>query len=228
VTKLILFSDAAHKTRLEKLEALLFTYDFTDLACTASVIEDLQGRLRSAIEIERIAELDYRLTGNPQEVEILKLKAHISFLAEELGLLFDVIKLAQDRIDEHTDQKSALLLHTTSAEISWHMLDERRELLAKLAVRDIDYSWLSRRDSSTVNNLTVGDLQAFDGSPRAVWTEILCKATEPANHPLLKVCPSDVGIFPHIEFCPSSAWNLHFGQLDGLGSRWRHHHIRKL
>lgn len=187
VTKLILFSDAAHKMRLDKLETLLFTYDFTDLASAANVVADLQGRLRNTMEAERIAELSCRQFGDPGKLELLKLRAHIFLLAEELNSIFDAIKLAQDRIDDRTDQKSALLLHASSSEISWKMLDERKDLLAKLAVRDIDYTWLSRQDSSTKNDLTVGNLQAYDGSPDPLWAEILCKHNDPPNHPLLKV-----------------------------------------
>jgi hypothetical protein len=187
VTKLILFSDAAHKIRLEKLETLLFTYDFTDLSSAASVVTDVQGRLRSALETVHIAAQRHRKTGSPSSSEILKLKAHIFLLAEELSFLFDAIKLAQDQIDDQTDQKSALLLHASSSDISWRMLDEHSLTFAKLVLHDIDYSWLSRQDSSTVNNLTASDLQAFDGSPNAVWTEILSKHRDPANHPLLKV-----------------------------------------
>jgi hypothetical protein len=187
VTKLILFSDAAHKTRLDRLETLLFTYDFTDLASAATVISDLQGRLRSALESEQTAESDYFQSRIHDKAEVLKFKAHIALLADELGLLFDALQLAQERRDDQTDQQSALSLLASSSEISWKMLDERGDLLAKLAVRNISYSWLSRRDSSTVNDLRAGDLQAFDGSPAAVWTEILSKHGEPANHPLLKV-----------------------------------------
>lgn len=189
VAKLLLFSDAAYKTRLDKLETLLFTYDFTDLAGAADVISSLQRRLKDAMEARRIVENNHapRLQEKGGKLELLKLKAHIFLLSEELNLLFDAIKLAQDRFDDRTDQTSALLLHASSHEISWHMLDDRRDLLSRLVVQDIDFYWLNRQDSSTGNNLTVGNLQAFDGSRHAVWAEILSKYNEPANHPLLKV-----------------------------------------
>jgi hypothetical protein len=137
VTKVVLFSDSAYKTRLEKLETLLFTYDFTDLLSAAKVVADLQGRLRNALDTEQRAERDYRTTGSLDKLEILKLKAHIVLLSEELSCLFDAIKLAQDRIGGHGDKKSALLLHASSSEISWRMLHEQR-LLAMVAVRDIE------------------------------------------------------------------------------------------
>lgn len=186
ITNLILFSDAAHKTRLEKIEALLFAYDFTDFTSAANVVSDLQSRLRNALETRRDAENHALSAVSETRLEIIKLKAHIFLLTEELNLIFDAIKLAQDRADERSDQKSALLLLASSSEISWQMLDDHQELLAKLAVRDIDFSWLSKQDSSTMTNLVVGDLQAFDGSPHAPWAEIVSKFEDPSNHPMCK------------------------------------------
>lgn len=186
ITNLILFTDAAHKIRLERLEALLFAYDFTDFASAANVVSDLQSRLRNALETRRDAENHALSAVSETRLEIIKLKAHIFLLTEELNLIFDAIKLAQDRADERSDQKSALLLLASSSEISWQMLDDHQELLAKLAVRDIDFSWLSKQDSSTMTNLVVGDLQAFDGSPHALWPEIVSKFEDPSNHPMCK------------------------------------------
>ncbi|KAF7964514.1 hypothetical protein HWV62_6371, partial [Athelia sp. TMB] len=186
ITKLVLFSNAAHASHVERLETMIFAYDFTDLSSAANVVADLQRRLRNALETKQDAETRFRSIGYDGYAEILQLKAHIFLLAEELNLLFDAIKLAQNRAEDDTDQKSALLLRTSASEISWRMLDDRRDLLSKLAMRKIEYTWLSRQDSSTVNHLSIGDLQAWDGSPYAVWPEILSKHYEPANHPLLK------------------------------------------
>ncbi|TFK55958.1 hypothetical protein OE88DRAFT_1731595 [Heliocybe sulcata] len=186
ITDLILFTDATHKTRLDKLETLLFRYDFTDLGQAADVVSNLQSRLRQVMETERAVEPRLRQLGTDGRIEMLKIKAHILLLAEELNLIFDAIKLAQDKYEGHSDEKSALLLRAISSEISWGMLDEKRELLAKLSLRQIDYTWLSRQDSSTENNLAIGDLQAFDGSSNAVWAEIISKHNDPSNHPLVK------------------------------------------
>ena len=231
MTKLLLFSDAAHKTRLDKLETLLFTYDFTDLGGAADVISGLQRRLKDAMEAQRIAENNHarRLREEEGKMELLKLKAHIFLLSEELNLLFDAIKLAQDRSDGRMDQKSALLLHASSREISWHMLDDRRDLLSKLVVQNIDFYWLNRQDSSTGNNLTVGNLQASDGSRHALWAEILSKYDEPANHPLLKVgdnCDADdekLGLTQTL-----IERNLPASELEHPAPRWWYHHLRNL
>lgn len=186
VTKLILFSDAALKDRADKLEKMLFSYDFTNLASAADVVANMQARLRHALETRREAVQRLQGFGDDGKVEVYKIDAHIFLLADELNLIFDAIKLAQDKANEGSEQKSALLLHASSSEISWGMLDRQDQLLAKLAVRDIHFYWLSRQDSSTVNNLVVGDLQAFDGSADAEWTEILSRYDEPSSHPLVK------------------------------------------
>jgi hypothetical protein len=188
MTNLVLYSDAAHKTRSEKLETLLFSYDFTDLSSAADVVASLQTRLRDAVEATKSQESRLLGLGEYGRTEMLRLKAHTLSLSEELTFIFDAIKMAQDKADEHNDHKSALLMRASSSEVSWRMLDHEGDLLAKLAVRDIDFSWLSRQDSSTVNKLIVGDLQAFAGSPKAIWAEILSKHDEPSNHPLSKVC----------------------------------------
>uniref|UniRef100_A0A0W0FJY9 Uncharacterized protein n=1 Tax=Moniliophthora roreri TaxID=221103 RepID=A0A0W0FJY9_MONRR len=186
ITKLLLFSDAAHKTRIDKLSTMMFTYDFTDLTSAAEVVSGVQRQIRNALDVEYNAHKSGRLDDEELAFELLKLRAHIVSLTEELNLLFEAIKFAQDRYDDQNDRKSALLLNASSSEISWRMLDDQRNMLAKLAVQNIDYYWLSRQDSSTVNNLSVGNLQAFDGSKDAKWAEIVSKYDDPPNHPLLK------------------------------------------
>lgn len=187
VTKLVLFSDAAHKTRLDRLETLIFAYDFRDLNSAANVISNLQDRLRDAIQTRKLSGRDPKRTqGALDRLSFLKVNAHVFLLEEELSLLFDAIKLSQDRFAASSEQNAALLLHASSSEIAWKMLDERTNLLSKLVVQNIDFNWLNRQDSSTVNHLSVGNLTAFDGSRTAMWAEIISKYDEPSNHPLCK------------------------------------------
>lgn len=187
VTKLLLFSDAVHKTRLDRLETLIFAFDFRDLNSAANVICNLQDRLRDATLTRKLSSRDPKRTADTvDKLSFLKINAHIFLLEEELSLLFDAIKLAQDRFAASAEQNSALLLHASSSEISWKMLDDRTNLLSKLVVQNIDFNWLNRQDSSTVNHLSVGNLTAFDGSRTAMWAEIISKYDEPSNHPLLK------------------------------------------
>ena len=188
VTELLLFSDAAHKTRTARLDNLLIKYDFTDLASAAAVMENLQYLLRNVLESERLAQLNFRQSFNDMNsTDLLHIRARALALADELHLLFDAIRLAQDKSDVKNDRKSALLFHASSSVMSWNMLAEGRELISKLEVQETNFYWLSRQDGSTVNNLRIGNLEAFDGSQHAQWAEILSKHDEPANHPLLKV-----------------------------------------
>ena len=180
-----------YKIRSDQVQTTLFTYDFTDIHSTLNVVTNLQARLRDALETERIT---LRNSRNLQDehacLSLQQIRAHIFLLSEELNLLFDAIKLAQDRFHDQTDRKSALLLHASSRELSWRMLDEESKLLSKLVVANINFRWLSRQDSSTVSHLTIGNMSAFDGSRSAIWSEILTKYNEPANHPLFKVRPT--------------------------------------
>lgn len=190
VTKLLLFSDSAHKTRLDRLETLLFSYDFTDLDSSANVVSDLQARLREAVQHEQAVRWRLQrlaLSTDQCKLEIAKIKADVLALADELSYVFEAIKLAQDKSDGNSDRKSALLLLASSPDLSWRMLDSHRDLLAKLSVKHVRFSWLSRQDGATVNSLKVGDLHAFDGSANATWSELLCKHSEPSGHPLVKV-----------------------------------------
>lgn len=188
VSELLLFSDAAHKTRMERLENLLIKYDFTDLHSAATVVENLQHRLRNALETEQQTRLNVNESASGH-ADLLNVRARIFVLAEELHLLFDAIRLAQDQSEGKNDRKSALLLHASSSVLSWNMLAGDNELISKLEVQDMNFFWLSKQDGSTVNNLKIGNLEAFDGSQHAQWAEILGKYDEPPSHPLLKVIP---------------------------------------
>lgn len=186
VNDLLLFSDPARKARSLQLENMIFGYDFTDYQSAAKVVSDLQSRLRWRLLLDEF----YNTRDCPSipTKNVLENKAYILKLSDELNMIFDAFKLAQIHTDDRThDQKSALRLHTFSSEISWRMLGDNRQLIAKLAVRGINFSWLRRQDGSTTSVLQVEDLQAFDGSPNALWPEILTKYNEPLNHYMVKV-----------------------------------------
>ncbi|KZS98046.1 hypothetical protein SISNIDRAFT_449676 [Sistotremastrum niveocremeum HHB9708] len=186
VTNLLLFSEPAHKRRLEEVRTYVISYDFSDLDAAARVVADYQGRIRHLHEV--LAELDHHhhRPESHAHQERLEIKAQVLSLSEELDLIFDAIKLSQDKRDNNQDQKSALRLLASSSEISWQMIEGTSELLAKLTAKGANFSWLNRQDSSTMNKLVLHDLRAFDGAPDAVWPELLSKHMEPLNHPLVK------------------------------------------
>ena len=184
---------------MERLETLLFSYDFTDFRSSADVVSGLQGRLREAVNQEQDAQWRLRrfaATEDQAKLEMAKIRADVLALADELSYIFEAIRLAQDRSEGNSEHKSALLLLASSPEISWRMLDSRRDLLAKLSVNGVKFSWLNRQDSAVVNTLRIGDLHVFDGHHDAVWTEILCKHSEPKDHHLVRV-----RLLPVVVYC---------------------------
>ena len=212
-TNLLLFSDPAHKARMSQLETMLFSYDFTDLASAAKVVADLQSRIRQVMRVDGAYALDSCDLDAVGQRDMLANKAHILTLSQELNLIFDAIRLAQDKTDDRNhDKKSALRVQASSSEISWQMLDGNRELLAKLAVRGIDYSWLSRQDSATTSILSIHDLQAFDGSPTASWPEILSKHDDPPTHHMIRV--SIIKVFMLHNFVDVVAGPLRGGTME--------------
>jgi hypothetical protein len=84
--------------------------------------------------------------------EYAGLRAHIQTLSEELNFLFQAIKLAQDKSTNTSDMASALLLKAWSSELSWRMLDDQKELLAKLVCKHTSFSWLQRQDSKSAHS----------------------------------------------------------------------------
>ena len=80
------------------------------------------------------------------------------------------------------------------------MLDSRRDLLAKLSVNGVKFSWLNRQDSAVVNTLRIGDLHVFDGHHDAIWPEVLCKHNEPKDHNLVRVCITSLVVFLSLTF----------------------------
>lgn len=189
VADLLLFSDPAYQRRAEELETYMILYDFQNLGEAARVVMGYQDRIRdlqaTARDIEPMADSNDSL---PMQNDLLHLKAQIFSTSEELDIIFEAIKLAQEKTsDQNQDQKLALRLLARSSEISWQMIADATGLLAKLSLKGVDFSWLSRQDSSTVNSLTIRDFHAYDGSSVAVWPELLSKYSEPVTHPLVKV-----------------------------------------
>ncbi|KDQ20607.1 hypothetical protein BOTBODRAFT_124283 [Botryobasidium botryosum FD-172 SS1] len=176
VTNFLLHSDPSHSQQNEKLETFLYSYDFTDFAVAADVVANLQSRIRQMTEVSKGYECRFDDLDEQAKRDFVAIKGQLFTLSEELNLVFGAIQLAQAKLSCSNDEhKSALRLDASSAEISWNMLDQSTDLLAKLSVRGIGFSWLSRNDGSTANKLTIQDFQALDGAPDALFPEMLVK-----------------------------------------------------
>jgi hypothetical protein len=189
LTDLLLYSDPMFQRRSEELETYMILYDFQNLSEAAQVISGYQDRIRNLQYTLRNVDSNTNKSDSlVVDKRILHLNAQILSTSEELDIIFEAVKLAQEKTnDTNQDLKMALRLIAKSSEISWRMISNNSGLLAKLSLKDVYFSWLSRQDSSTLNTLQIRDFHAFDGSSMAIWPELLAKYSEPVNHPLVKV-----------------------------------------
>lgn len=185
VSDLILYTDPDQRERNRQLQMFMYAYDFHDFMESARVVSELQQRLRSLLSTEtQMASTK----GAELTEDRLMTRAHIFLLSEELHLIFKAIRLVQEQDESASDEnKSNMRFDATANEVSWKMLEDTNDTLAKLSVRGIEYAWHSQKDSSAANKLVIKDLQALDSSPEAVFPEMLVKYDKASSHPMFAV-----------------------------------------
>ncbi|SPO27524.1 uncharacterized protein UTRI_10641 [Ustilago trichophora] len=188
VTDLILYRDPAHRDHAKRLEEMMFSYDFTDVSGLADIVAALQLRIREARSlVEQYQAVAERLNerGKADFVAVL---GETLDLVEELNLIMDAITTSQDsKGGADREKKSALRFMTQAQEVAWNMIgDEAGQLVAKLALRGISFSWLNKADNSAANTLSIQDLQALNVDPNAVFAEIITKHARAQDHPMAK------------------------------------------
>ncbi|GAA5897882.1 hypothetical protein JCM6882_005104 [Rhodosporidiobolus microsporus] len=189
VTDLILYSDPGRKSRSTKLEALVFTRDFSNLNSVIETVLTLQQRLRalSALAQEYHVHLDE--LDDEGRVELAVVRADYVRLSAELGLVVEALTRAQDSNGPKTTSKGpGTQLEARAAEITWHMLDKTDLPFAKFSVIGAEFSWISKQDGSASNRLVVKDLRALNSSPDQIFAEIIAKHDVPdTDNELAKV-----------------------------------------
>ncbi|KAJ9480159.1 Protein FMP27, mitochondrial [Pseudozyma hubeiensis] len=188
VTDLILYRDPAHRDHAKRLEEMMFSYDFTDVSGLADIVTALQLRIRDMRSLVEQYQLVSHRLNDRGKAEFVALLGEMVDLVEELNLIMDAITTSQDsKGGADREKKSALRFMTQAQEVAWNMLgDEAGQLVAKLALRGISFSWLNKADNSAANTLSVQDLQALNVDPNALFTEIITKHTRAQNHPMAK------------------------------------------
>ncbi|KAG8682942.1 hypothetical protein FRC09_016416, partial [Ceratobasidium sp. 395] len=182
VSDLILYTDPDQRERNRQLQMYMYSYDFRDFMTSARVVSQLQQSLRSLLEIET----QQACKGSPLSEDRLMTRAQIFLVSEELNLIFKAIRLVQEQDENASDEnKSNMRFDASAKEISWKMLEDTSDTLAKLSVRGIEYAWHSQKDSSAANKLVINDLQALDSSPDAIFTEMLVKYDKASSHPMV-------------------------------------------
>ncbi|KAJ1023449.1 hypothetical protein NDA16_003066 [Ustilago loliicola] len=188
VTDLILYRDPAHRDHAKRLEEMMFSYDFTDVSGLADIVTALQVRIREAGSlVEQYQAVSDRLNDRGR-ADYIALLGEAMELIEELNLIMDAITTSQDsKGGADREKKSALRFMTQAQEVAWNMIgDEAGQLVAKLALRGISFSWLNKADNSAANTLSIQDLQALSVDPNAMFAEIITKHTRAQDHPMAR------------------------------------------
>lgn len=183
VTDLLLYRDPAYREHAKKLEVMMFSYDLSDVESLADLVQSLQIRIRHARELHSQYQLHFDLLNEQGRLDFLGLKAEINDMQDELNLLLEAITQADDNSDK--EKKSALRLEANARDVAWNMMGNKDgELLAKMSIRSVNYVWMNKADNSVQNSLTVGDLNAVNVDPNAVFQEIITKYNSPDHHPM--------------------------------------------
>lgn len=188
VTDLILYRDPAHRHHAKRLEEMMFSYDFTDVSGLADIVSALQVRIREARSLAEQYQCVADQLNEKGKADFVALRGEALELIEELNLIMDAITTSQDsKGGADREKKSALRFMTQAQDVAWNMIgDEAGQLVAKLALRGISFSWLNKADNSAANTLSIQDLQALNVDPNAVFAEIITKHSSAQNHPMAK------------------------------------------
>lgn len=173
IRNLLLYSDPGQKRRNEELEKFVYRYDFSDRQSAAGVVANMQRHLRQL----QLSRENYQLNSDTLDydgrLDLMSIKSQLFSLATELNLIFEAIAHAQAKA-ENADGQQSFAFVASSSEISWNMLDNDN-LLAKLSLRGLKYSWITATNGSMTNSLRMNDVQALDGAPNALFSEMLVK-----------------------------------------------------
>ncbi|GAA5830097.1 hypothetical protein JCM11251_006874 [Rhodosporidiobolus azoricus] len=189
VTNLILYSDPARKSRSSKVEALVFTRDFSNIDSVIETVSSLQQRLRGLQALAQEYHVHLDELDDEGRIELAVVRADYIRLSEELGLVVEALTRAQDSNGPKTSSKGAgTQLEARAAEITWHMLDKTDLPFAKFSVLGAEFSWISKQDGSASNRLVIKDVSAFNSSPVQIFAEIVAKYDVPdTDNELAKV-----------------------------------------
>ena len=174
LTDLVLYQDPEQRQRSQQLDTFLYSFDAEDRLRYSTEVKYLQNRIREQESTHRIYEEHYDRLSDEGKLEVGRIRSDLSEDIQKLSLIFDAIAILQIHSKAAAELRSSLRLEAHAQELAWFMLDEDK-LLAKLAIKDIRYTWVRKKDSSTENALVVRDLQALNTSPDAYFVEIISR-----------------------------------------------------
>ncbi|BGP51898.1 Protein SABRE [Rhodotorula kratochvilovae] len=189
VTDLILYSDPLRKSRNSKVEALVFTRDFSNLNAVMETVGKLQQQIRGLSGAAQEFQVHLDELDDDGRVQLFLQRAEALRLTGELSLVVEAFTRAQDSNGAKTTSKRAgLQLESRAAELTWHMLDKSDLPFAKFSVIGAEYSWVSKQDGSASNRMVIKDLRALNSSPEQIFAEIIAKhETSDTDYQLAKM-----------------------------------------
>lgn len=187
VTDLLLYSDPLQKLKSKQLEEIVFTRDFSDLTHAIDIVKSLQSRLRAISDLGQEYQVHLDQLDEEGRLELFHGRAEFVRLSNELNLVVQAITRAQVFNGASTAGTTAgIQFEARAFELVWHMLDKSDIPFAKFSVDGVEFSWTSKQDSSISNRLVIKDLKALNSSPDHVFTEIIAKSEEVADHELAR------------------------------------------
>lgn len=190
VTDLLLYSDPLQKSRSKKLEEVVFTHDFADLAGATEIVTNLQQRIRDLVGLAQQFQPHLDELDDDGRLELFVGRAEFVKLSEELNLVVQAITRAQDLNGASkglSNKTAGIQFEARASELVWHMLDKSDTPFTKFSVNGVEFSWISKQDSSISNRLIIKDLKALNSSPEHVFAEIIAKHETVVEHELCKV-----------------------------------------
>ena len=188
VTDLILYRDPAYKEHAKRLEEKMFNHDYTDVSGLADLVSALQIRIRQTTDLVDLYRINLDRLTERGRLEFLSAIGELFDLVKELNLIMEAITTAQDsKGGADREKKSALRFDTYAQDVAWNMMGEDDgEVVAKLSVKGISFTWLNKADNSAANTVSIVDLQALNVHPEAVFPEIITKHHKATDHPMAK------------------------------------------
>lgn len=191
VTDLLLYSDPNEKAHNSKLDAIVFTRDFSNLNETSRIVMRLQTQLREEARIIGEYTVHFDELDEFGIQEMVQARYKMMKLSEQLGMTVQAITRAQDF---HGGQKisgsdrAGIELEARASSLEWHMLDQSDTPFAKFSIRGVEFHWMSKQNSSVSNRLLIKDLKALNSSPKPhFFSEIISKHDADPNHQMSKV-----------------------------------------
>lgn len=164
VTDLCLYTDPAQKKRNAALETMQYAYDVDDLSGMAEQIQEQQSRIR--LDRRRIVEEYAHLTAldDSRMFELTRREFNLWANGSNLNLMIEAIRRSQEsrRGRSAKENQAGVQLQAHAKVITWHMIAENGESIAKLSITDTNFDWCSLPDTSVSNRLYVQDMLALN------------------------------------------------------------------